>query len=346
MTGKIRKPAVFKADDAKLTVETPVEPAAPEPDAIGPELLPEDGTVPAVPAPPPPRGWSWSAILLSALGGLISLGIGLAATKLIEDLWARHEWLGWAGLGVLGLAVLAFVVICGRELVALRRMRKIGAMRTAAERGLRHEDDADCKSALRGLRSLYAGRNDVSWGLSRLAEHDRDVMDATDRLKLAERELMPGLDGEARRIIADAARRVSVITAVNPAPALDVAFVAAQNLSMLRRLAALYGGRPGTLGTFRLGRMVLTHLAVTGGLAVGDTFIQHILGKGLAGRLSAKLGEGVVNGIMTARIGIAALDLCRPLPFHVLERPSLQGVIGGVFSSGTDDTERKPKSPA
>ena len=40
---------------------------------------------------------------------------------------------------------------------------------------------------------------------------------------------------------------------------------------------------------------------------------------------------------MTARIGIAALDLCRPLPFHVLERPSLQAVIGGVFSRSEAD---------
>ncbi len=331
MSNKARKPVVFDADDAKLTVEMPVETAEVAPDPTGAELRPEGSTVPAI-AAPPPRRWSWSVMLLGALGALVSLGVGLALTKLIEDLFARHLWLGWAGLGVLGIAVLAFVVICGRELVALRRMRKIGAMRTAAERGLRHEDDADCTLALRGIRSLYAGRHDVSWGLSRLAEHDRDVMDAPDRLRLAEREIMPGLDGEARRIIAEASRRVSVITAVNPAPALDVAFVAAQNLSMLRRLAALYGGRPGTFGTLRLSRMVLTHLAITGGLAVGDTFIQQILGKGLAGRLSAKLGEGVVNGIMTARIGIAALDLCRPLPFHVIERPSLQSVIGGVFS--------------
>lgn len=336
MSGKPRKPVVFDVDDAKLTVEAPPEPAEASSDPTAAGLSTETGSVPSVPAPPP-RRWSWSVILLSALAALVSLGAGLAVTKLIEDLFARHPWLGWAGLGVVGIATLAFVVICGRELIALRRMRKIGALRTAAERGLRHEEDADCKEALRGIRSLYSGRHDVSWGMSRLAEHDRDVMDAPDRLRLAEREIMPGLDGEARRIIADAAKRVSVITAVNPAPALDVAFVAAQNLSMLRRLAALYGGRPGTFGTLRLSRMVLTHLAVTGGLAVGDTFIQHILGKGLAGRLSAKLGEGVVNGIMTARIGIAALDLCRPLPFHVLERPSLQSVIGGVFSKADDD---------
>ena len=339
MTKKARKPVAFDADDAKLIIDTPVREAAPAADPATLALDPvADEAAPLAPrAKRRDKRWRWGGILFAAIGALVSLGLGLAVTRLIEDLSARHPWLGWAGLGVLGAALAALVIICGRELIALRRMRRINAIRTAAERGLRHDDHGECTIAIRKTRRLYEGRADMAWGLSRLADHDGEVMDPSDRLKLAERELMAMLDGEARTIISRAARRVSVITAVNPAAALDVAFVAAQNLGMLRRLATLYGGRPGTLGTFRLGRMVLTHLAVTGGLAIGDNLIHHVLGRGLAGRLSAKLGEGAVNGIMTARIGIAALDLCRPLPFEALERPSLQSVIGGVFTKVPDE---------
>ena len=43
-----------------------------------------------------------------------------------------------------------------------------------------------------------------------------------------------------------------------------------------------------------------------------------------AARLSAKLGEGVVNGLMTARIGLSAIDVCRPLPFLAADRPQLK----------------------
>ena len=120
-------------------------------------------------------------------------------------------------------------------------------------------------------------------------------------------------------MILDAAKRVSLVTAVSPRALVDVAYVVFEAGRLIRRLAELYGGRPGTLGFFRLARNVLAHLAVTGSIAVGDSFVQQIVGHGLAARLSAKLGEGVVNGMMTARIGIAAMETARPLPFSAAE---------------------------
>ncbi len=50
-------------------------------------------------------------------------------------------------------------------------------------------------------------------------------------------------------------------------------------------------------------------------MAVGESVMQQVLGLGIAARVSAKLGEGVLNGLMTARFGLAALNVCRPLPF-------------------------------
>jgi putative membrane protein len=69
------------------------------------------------------------------------------------------------------------------------------------------------------------------------------------------------------------------------------------------------------LGFFRLARAILGHLAITGGVALGDSVVQQLLGHGLAARLSARLGEGVINGLMTVRVGIAALRSIRPLPY-------------------------------
>ena len=57
-------------------------------------------------------------------------------------------------------------------------------------------------------------------------------------------------------------------------------------------------------------------------MAAGDSLIQQVLGHGIAAKLSARLGEGVLNGLLTARLGLAAIEVARPLP---LRRPRAAG---------------------
>jgi len=137
---------------------------------------------------------------------------------------------------------------------------------------------------------------------------------------------------QARVLVLDAAKRVSVVTAVSPRAMVDLAYVMFEIGRLIRRISELYGGRPGTLGFFRLARSVVAHLAVTGAVAAGDDFVHQIVGQDLAARLSARLGEGVVNGMMTARIGIAAMQAARPLPFDAVRRPGLSDFLSALTS--------------
>ena len=184
---------------------------------------------------------------------------------------------------------------------------------------------------MRELTAKLSATPQLARSRGELEAHLTEIIDGRDLLHIAERGLMAPLDQEASRLVARTATRVSVVTAVSPRAAVDLAFVLFAALGMIRRLAALYGGRPGFLGMIRLVRHIIAHLTVTGTLAAGDSLIQQMLGHGIAAKLSARLGEGVLNGLLTARLGLAAIEVARPLPFAALPKPVLSDIAGDLL---------------
>ncbi len=325
MTGedKPRRPRAFQLGDSRL--QAPPEPPA-DVATVSDAELPEPRR-PAASHPLRRRGWRWGALFLSAIGGLISLAIGLWIWDFVGRLFARQDWLGWLALILALIAGFAVLMIMLREIIGFIRLARVAAIRSEADAALHKADKRLASSASARIESLFSAREELAWHRRRLHEHRRDVLDARELLTLTEREILRPLDRQARALIAVSVRRVAMVTAVSPSAILDVGFVALENLAMLRRLATLYGGRPGFLGSLRLARLVLGHLAVTGGVALGEDVVQQLIGHGLTARLSARLGEGIMNGAFTGRIGIAAIDLCRPLPFIEAERPKLRDFI-------------------
>jgi putative membrane protein len=316
-----RKPAAFRVEEVELFVP----PVAPE---VSAEATPLPARVRAL--PDLSRGLRWGSILVGALGGLIGLLASIWLYDYVLALLARDDWIGWLAVGLIALVVFALLMIILREAAGLARLGRLGKIRDEADSAARQNDKALAIDVADRLKRLYAGRKDVAWGLQRLAEHEHDIMDAGELMRLTERSLVAPLDPFARAIVASSAKRVSVVTAVSPGALIDMLFVGAENLRMLRRLATLYGARPGTLSLLKLARMVVTHIMLTGGIALGDDVIQQMVGHGLTAKLSARLGEGLFNGALTTRIGIAAIDVCRPLPYLEVQRPRFRELVAEV----------------
>jgi putative membrane protein len=321
-----RRPVTFKLDDPGVVVIDPDDSSrpsrgtvqvTPEPD---PALLPVPIAAPVVPVQ---RGFRWGAVFWSAAGGLFLLGLGLGVTRLIEDLFARSEGLGLLGLALAVAAALAFAVVVAREALGLARLAAIEKLHRRAAAVLASDDRAQSRSIVQDLLRLEHQNPHLARARATLQGHADDIIDGADMIRLAERELMTPLDQEARRLVSSAAQRVSIVTAVSPRALIDVLFVFAASLRLIRQLARLYGGRPGALGMIALMRHVVAHVAITGGMAASDSLVQQVLGHGLAAKLSQRLGEGVLNGLLTARLGLAAIDVTRPLPFTALPRPAL-----------------------
>lgn len=333
-----RKPTSFRVE-AEKTVELAQPQAGRAPRAITPsrveisavDVFDEEEQALAVPPPPKPRRRSRiGAIFLGALGLLLSLAVGLWVDTLIRDLFTRSDWLGWLAAAVATVAALAFVTLLSRELVGLARLASVEKIRAKGIEALARNDARQARALVDELSGFVARRPETAAGRRALADMKNDIIDGSDLIRIAEKELLAPLDARAQELILDAAKRVSVVTAVSPRALFDLAYVLFEAGRLIRRLAELYGARPGTLGFVRLARDVLAHLAVTGVVAAGDEFVHQIVGQGLAARLSAKLGEGVVNGMMTARIGVAAMETVRPLPFSAVKRPGMSDFLASL----------------
>ena len=327
-----RPPAVFRLDDDDVIVGLTKD----EPAKRAVQVIPEADAETSVIAvdnslPWRRRGLRWGALFWGALGGLILLAAGLAVVRLIEDLFVRSQEFGFLGLALAILAAVAFLVVAVRETMGLARLATIEKLNRRAADTLVTDDRQEGLAVGRALLALTRRMPRLARSRAAMESHLGDIIDGADMVRLAERELMTPLDQQARRAVSAAATRVSAFTALSPRAAIDVLFVFGSALILVRRLSLLYGARPGALGLVRLMRLVVLHLAMTGGMATTDGLIQQMLGHGIAGKLSARLGEGLLNGFLTARLGLAAIDVVRPLPFTVLPRPTLRNLMSDVL---------------
>lgn len=329
MTDRNPGPILIETDESgpsPATVEPVVDIAPPE----GAAMQAAAGF--ASRSPSPLARWFWRLF-----AALLTFGLSLWAWDTVTGLIARNTVLGAIALGLLGLFLAVCLAIVIREVAALSRLSRLDRIHRAAEAAASSGELTAARRVTGQVVALYRGRPDLDWHKARLSERQGDAFDAPALFELTERELLAPLDARARAEVETAARQVATVTALVPIALADVVAALTANLRMIRRIAEIYGGRGGSLGAWRLTRAVFAHLVATGAVAVGDDLLGSLGSGHLLSKLSRRFGEGLVNGALTARVGIAAMEVCRPLPFSALARPSVTGTVQrsltGLFGS-------------
>ncbi len=297
-----------------------------------PDSLPEAQAMLAVAALSQVKGGGLRRFAVWAFTSLFTFALGVAAWDFVTGLMERNLILGWIAFVLVAVAVLSATVLALREWAAFLRLKRLDDLRLAAITARQEADLPAARRVVLAITGLYAARGDTAWGRARLAEREAEVLDADALLGLAEREVLTTLDAEARLVIEAAARQVATVTALVPLALADVAVAGFANLRMIRRIAEIYGGRSGSFGSLRLLRRVFASLIAAGALALTDDMIGSVAGGGVLSKLSRRFGEGVVNGALTARVGLAAMELCRPLPFVALERPAVSSLVSRALA--------------
>lgn len=95
---------------------------------------------------------------------------------------------------------------------------------------------------------------------------------------------------------------------------------------MIDQLAALYGVELGYWSRLKLFKVVLINMAAAGASELAIDASMDLMSMDLAGKLSARAGQGLGVGILTARLGLKAMSLLRPMPWHQDRKVKLSAI--------------------
>ncbi len=324
---------------------TPERPARPDtPSRLAPmELTPDRLTQPIigteeVAASSPPAASKRAApttqsapLLLGAVVSLLLVALGMDVASLAGRAFAESWVLGAFVLSLLALAIAAGIRLIVAEIKGLRRLRSVDALRQKAEQCLAN-GEGRAETFVTQLAAFYADDADRLASVAVARGNMTDAHNDEETLAIIERTVFLPVDEQAYALVVRAARTCALATALSPAAILDLAIVLWRNLRLTREIATLYGCGPGPVGAFRLLRRMVINLAVAGATESTQHAITDVLGGSLAAAVSARLGQGILNGLLTARIGLTAMRLCRPMPFSPPLQPTLKRIRAEVLA--------------
>ena len=242
-----------------------------------------------------------------ALAGVAVLVVGLAALETANFVAAQFDrapWLGWLTLAVAVLGFGLLFAAVGRELRGLYVLGRVDSLRAALASGDAHRIH---KAARRWATSLPEAPALV---VAIDAANDPDAI-----LALLRAGPVAGLRARSDALGRTAAFQMAAGIAATPAPALAVLLIAWRGVRLIRQVAALYGMRPGLLGTLGLlRRSMLAAGLVAGSEAAVNAAAHAVLSNPLLAHVFGDMaGAGVAarRMILLARATAAA---CSPLP--------------------------------
>jgi putative membrane protein len=317
-----RKPiAPFELDPDKVDPEriTLVEPE-PAPMAVVPE---------APPAAPSPRPWRR---LLGFGGGAFLIGLlGLETYDFLVGLFERSDLLGTGFSVLLALTVAGALGLAASEIVSLRRLAGLSELRLSAAHLYGSQVHGKAEALLESVEHVYRDRTDVQGLIEQFHARESDALNDGERVQLFAQTILAPMDKRAYQLVKTGARDIGALTALSPLGLLDGLIVLSRTLAMLRAIARIYGVRPGFAATVSLLRATLRNVVAAGvGDLVGHAVVET-LGASLLSFLSSRAGQGVLNGVLAARIGLGAMQLCRPLPFADHQLPNMKQLRKELF---------------
>ncbi|MEN4765518.1 YcjF family protein [Pantoea agglomerans] len=275
----------------------------------------------AVEAALKPKRSLWRKLVTA---GVLLFGVSVIAqgVQWTHDAWLTRDWFS-LGSGVAGgLIILAGVGALTTEWRRLYQLRQRAEERDVG-RELLHSHGIGKGRAFCEKLAQQAELDQAHPALQRWHASLHETHNDSEIVRLYAQLVQPVLDRQARREISRHAAEATLMIAVSPLALVDMAFIAWRNLRLVNRIAAIYGIELGYFSRIRLFRLVLLNMAFAGASELVREVGIDWMSQDIAARLSTRAAQGIGAGLLTARLGIKAMELCRPLPWLEQDKPRL-----------------------
>jgi putative membrane protein len=146
-------------------------------------------------------------------------------------------------------------------------------------------------------------------------------------------KLFNPLDKLAKGSIIKYANQTALSTAISPVAFIDAILIISRSGAMVNEIATIYGYKPNFIGKILLFKKIFFVLVFA---SVTEILAQHshdLVGTSIVSKFSYHAAQGIANGILTARVGVAAIKSCRPMHYKDQNEGFLKGISKKIMES-------------
>jgi len=275
-----------------------------------------------------PLFWLFCGLGLWWIGILVVDSVSFIAARFSNNFLIGLFFLGLFGVIIVSLGRLIWAA--WQDFLALK---SVSNLQTEGQDLLESKNYGQGISYVSKIARFYTQRQDVKERLDRFYMTVNDSHSNSEVCALFSKQVLKELDEQACRLILKQSKETALLVALSPRAFLSTLLTLWSTIKMIRDLATLYGGRPGLISSISLIGKVFQSLIYAGVSEHIAQSVSDLLGGSLLSVVSAQLAQGVGSGILTARVGLHAMQICRPLPFRTDERPQWQSIAKEIWAS-------------
>ncbi|MCJ8320212.1 MAG: YcjF family protein [Colwellia sp.] len=220
---------------------------------------------------------------------------------------------------IYGIILAGLTFIAGgalwRELSGLRQLKHQQHIKAQAVETLADETPINveqfCQQLSKNLPSDLMSSQEDKWLEALKGEYSDSEL-----LQLYSKLVLSHVDKKVIAEISKFSTEAVVLVALSPVALIDMLVMLWRNLRMLDKISGLYGLKLGYWSRIKLIKQVFINMAYAGASELIADFGTEMVGADLLGKMSARLAQGLGAGLLTSRLGLKAMHLCRPLPFN------------------------------